>query len=130
MDRYESIYALNGRISGPVALEDADVSKPFVYCHEHGFFYVPYMSHTAVMEQLFAIDIGARNVCDAAHILKVSMDDIADLWLERTSGAAFRTGVVFSSGVQYISIWDEERLSPEEMAVFCNEKILQMKYAK
>lgn len=81
-------------MSEPVPLAQADLQKPFVYDRSIGVIYVPMGYHEGVMGLLQAIQMGLPDRIEAAEKLGVrDLGDVADHWLERTPGAAFRSSV-------------------------------------
>lgn len=82
----------DAHMSMPVSLQDADLSKPFVYDRQYGFFYVPFGYHTAAMGLLLAFTIGEVNYINAAEKMNVKFDRMADKWLE-IEGHCFKSSV-------------------------------------
>lgn len=84
----------SAHMSLPVTLKDADLTKPFVYDRRWGVFYVPFGQHQLAMSILLAFHHGQTDAIDTAEMLGVEYSGgSADLWLEKTPGAAFRSSV-------------------------------------
>lgn len=78
----------------PLPLNEADLSKPFVYERAHGVFYVPRGSHQHAMSVLLAFQHDLHKGVDVAKKLSlVFSSGTADHWLQNTPGAAFRSSV-------------------------------------
>lgn len=78
----------------PIALAQADLSKPFIYERKWGVFYVPSGYHQAAMSLLLAFQHNLNSGVDVAKKLGlVHSEGTADHWLEHTQGAAFRSSV-------------------------------------
>lgn len=91
----------DARMSDPVPLSEADVSKPFVYDRTYGFFYVPMGYHQAAMSLLLAFHHGKSHGIDVAEHLGLRFSEgTADAWLETVPGACFR-----SSQGRLPSVW-------------------------
>lgn len=81
-------------MSLPVPLEQADLSRPFVYERQHGVFYVPFGKHQRSMSFLLALQHGCDSGVEVAQKLGLDYPELtADHWLEHTPGAAFRSSV-------------------------------------
>ncbi len=84
----------NFHMSLPVALAEADLSKPFVYERKWGVFYVPMGMHPHAMSLLLAFQHDLTNGIKVGDKLGLQYsDETADYWLEHTTGAAFRSSV-------------------------------------
>ncbi len=84
----------DAHMSRPVPLNDADLSRPFVYQRGYGVFYVPGGCHPAAMSLLLAFNHGYLNAIDLASELNLEYSSAtADRWLEETPGAAFKSSV-------------------------------------
>jgi hypothetical protein len=76
----------------PVALENADLTRPFVYDRKYGVFYVPMGYHQVTMSTLLAFHFGIVCPLDVAKKLKlVFPSETADYWLEHIAGTAFKS---------------------------------------
>lgn len=76
---------------GPLTLGEADVTKPFVYDREYGFFYVNSCWHGEVMELLLAFHHGCKNEKEISEKLKYRRHCGvgADLFIQTVSGTAY-----------------------------------------
>lgn len=78
----------------PIALGDADLTKPFVYERKWGVFYVPMGMHPHAMSLLLAFQHDLTSGIKVGEKLGLSYsDETADYWLEHTAGSAFRSSV-------------------------------------
>ncbi len=78
----------------PLPLDQADLSKPFVYDRSYGVFYVPMGQHQHAMSLLLAFQHGLASTMGLAEKLGLEPHgETADRWLESTPGAAFRSTV-------------------------------------
>lgn len=75
----------------PVRLQDADLSRPFVYDRRYGVFYVGTAKHAFVMATIYAWDRGYTDYFDMPIVGTVT--DIADDYLIKTVGTAFRSSL-------------------------------------
>lgn len=76
----------------PVALENADLSQPFVYDRKYGLFYVPMGYHQVTMSTLLAFHFGMVCGFDVAKKLNLIFAcETADYWLEHIPGTAFKS---------------------------------------
>jgi hypothetical protein len=81
-------------MSDPVALQLADLTRPFVYERAYGVFYVPGGMHASAMSFLLALQHGCEHGIEVAEKLKLKYSSgTADHWLEHTPGAAFKSSV-------------------------------------
>lgn len=81
-------------MSEPVALQHAELFRPFVYERQYGVFYVPGGMHPNAMSLLLALRHGCDDGIEVAEKLKLEYSSgTADYWLEHTPGAAFRSSV-------------------------------------
>lgn len=75
-------------------LSEALLDKSFVYCREHGLFYVQGGSHQIVMSLLLAWQHDLNDGVDVADKLGIDFsDDTSELWLEITPGALVMSSV-------------------------------------
>lgn len=82
----------DAEMSDPVVLSRADVSRPFVYDRQFGFFYVPMGRHQQAMSLLLAFHHGHSDGLTAAGRLGLEYSSgSADHWLEHIPGTAFRS---------------------------------------
>lgn len=78
----------------PVPLEQADLSKPFVYDRKYGVFPVAKGLHQIAMSLLLAWDNDLKNGVQVAEKLKLPYSHgTADYYLKNTEGTAFRSSV-------------------------------------
>lgn len=81
-------------MSEPIPLEQADVSKPFIYDRKYGVFPVPNGSHQVAMSLLLAWQYDLKNGVLVAEKLKLSYSHgTADYYLKNTQGTAFLSSV-------------------------------------
>ena len=81
-------------LSHPVALHEADLSRPFVYDRVWGVFYCPSGWHQGAMSLLLAWHHGCDSGVDVARKLGLKFScGTADQWLESVPGTAFRSSV-------------------------------------
>lgn len=83
----------DAHMSDPVPLQQADLTKPFVYERRWGVFYTPFGYHQSAMGLLLAWQHGCRKVIPVTEKLGIAHDGAADYWLQHTPGAAFRSAV-------------------------------------
>lgn len=102
-------WRISGCASQPVPLKEADVSRPFVYGREWGFFYVSMGHHQLAMATLLTFERG--NLWVASEPEEASK--LADLWLEKAPGAAFRSSVS-----KFVQVGQPRKLSPLERRLF------------
>jgi hypothetical protein len=103
-------------MSAPVPLEDADLSKPFLYQRAFGVSYVASGYHQVAMSLLLAFNHNLLSGMEVARVLGIDFPDAtADYWLENTPGAAF-----LSSVGNKINIASFRKLSPLERWLFVN----------
>lgn len=95
--------------SQPVPLTEANVSRPFVYSREWGFFYVPMGYHQLAMATLLTFERGRLWVAQEAE----RPDALADNWLEKAPGAAFRSSVS-----KFVQVGQPRKLTPLERRLF------------
>lgn len=83
------------RLSDPVPLHEADLTKPFIYDRKWGVFTAPFASHAAGMALLYAFHQGLDDPLDLAL-----SDDLinypgnaAEQWLAEFPGTCFYSGV-------------------------------------
>lgn len=81
-------------MSMPVALHEADLTRPFVYDRAYGVFFVPGGKHQIAMSLLLAWQHGCESGIDVSNKLGLEFSGgTADRWLEATAGAAFLSSV-------------------------------------
>ncbi len=81
-------------VSQPIALNEADLKKSFVYWRRFGVFYVPMGYHQATMAFLLAVEHGCNDGIDVQDKLGLyDQPATADYWMENTPGAAFLSSV-------------------------------------
>lgn len=84
----------NAKMSLPVPILEADLSKPFVYDRSYGVFYVPSGSHQIAMSLLLAWNMNEKNGVRIAERLGVPYSHgTADYYLENVEGTAFLSSV-------------------------------------
>jgi hypothetical protein len=84
----------NANMEEPIPLEQADLTKPFVYDRRYGVFPVPRGSHQIAMSLLLAWEHGLKNGVLVAEKLKLSYSHgTADHFLKHTEGTAFLSSV-------------------------------------
>lgn len=78
----------------PIPLEQADLSKPFVYDRKYGVFPVAKGSHQIAMSLLLAWEHDLKNGVQVAEKLNLSYSHgTADYYLKNTEGTAFLSSV-------------------------------------
>lgn len=103
-------------MSEPVALGQADLTRPFVYERKHGVFYVPGGMHPGAMSFLLALQHGLPSGVAVAESLGLRYSSgTAEHWLEHTPGAAFRSSVG-----KHIQIATGRDLTALERRLFAN----------
>lgn len=81
-------------MSLPVALDEANLTKPYVYDRQYGVFYVNAGQHPAAMALLLAWQHGLNSGVDVAHQLGLRYStEAAEHYLETTPGACFKSSV-------------------------------------
>jgi len=81
-------------MSLPVPLNEADLTRPFVYDRAFGVFPVPGGRHQVAMSLLLAWRHGCDGGIEVAEKLAIEFSgETADRWLEGTPGAAFLSSV-------------------------------------
>lgn len=86
--------ACDANMSDPLTLEQADLSKPFVYDREYGLFYVPCAYHQLALAQLFAWHTGFVKAYDAIDAFKMrDSSQAADKLFENFPGIAILSSV-------------------------------------
>ncbi|MDO9068661.1 MAG: hypothetical protein Q7W05_09430 [Deltaproteobacteria bacterium] len=109
------------KMGRPVPLEQADLTKPFVYERRWGWFYVPSGHHQVAMTLLLAWQHRCDHPVDVAEKLGLNFsDETADYWFEHTPGAAFRSSVgkkIQVASLKGLTI-QERRLFGEVCCVF------------
>ncbi|MEQ1312190.1 MULTISPECIES: hypothetical protein [Acinetobacter] len=84
----------NAKMSLPSSIDQADLSKPFVYDRSYGVFFVPSGSHQVAMSLLLAWKNQEKNGVRVAEKLGLSYSDgTADYYLEHIQGTAFLSSV-------------------------------------
>ncbi len=83
----------NAQLSEPVALAQADLSKPFVYDRDFGVMYCPFGHHQNAMTLLLAFAHGCADQIEVAEKFGLDAPGTADKWLETRPGAAYRSAV-------------------------------------
>lgn len=82
----------DAHMSDPVPLQEADLTKPFVYDRKYGVFYVPGGYHQLAMSFLLALDNDCDSGIEVGEKLNLDFsDETSDYWLKHTPGAAFRS---------------------------------------
>ena len=109
------------RMGNPVPLEQADLTRPFVYERRWGVFYVPSGYHPISMSLLLAWQNDCDYPADVADKLGLELsDETSDHWLQHTAGAAFRSSV--GKKIQVASLGkltiQEKRMFGEVCCVF------------
>ena len=98
-------------MSMPVPLQEADLTKPFIYQRGFGISYVNLGHHMTVMSLLYIFNKGYIDYIDLLEDDKVDNNmecwEMADAWLE-LPGTAFRSsvgkGVIFNN----LSLFEEK----------------------
>ncbi len=104
-------------MSEPKPLNNAGLTKPFIYERQHGVFYVPSGYHCAAMSLLLAFQHGSTDRLDIARQLDLgSPFGTSDHWLKHTEGSAFRSSVG-----KKIMVWTKSNLNTHEKRVFGNQ---------
>ena len=105
-------------MSLPEPLEQADLSRPFVYDRKYGVFAVPSGKHQGAMSLLLAIQNGCTDSYEVAKMLGISTYSVpkatADHYLKSTFGAAFRSSI----GSQGVFTWTPKHLTEKEKDYF------------
>lgn len=84
----------DAQLSEPVALGDADLSKPFIYDRNFGVMYCPFGHHQNAMTLLLAFAHGCTSQVEIGDKLGLEVPiETADKWLETRPGAAYRSAV-------------------------------------
>lgn len=84
----------DAQLSEPVALAQADLSKPFVYDRDFGVMYCPSGYHQNAMTLLLAFANGLARQAEVGDKLGLDVPiETADRWLETRPGAAYLSAV-------------------------------------
>ena len=103
-------------MSQPIPLQEADLTRSFVYERQYGVFYVPGGYHPSAMSFLLALAHGCEDGIEVATKLNLDYSyGTADYWLENTPGAAFK----FSVG-KTIQVANGKKLTILEKRLFGN----------
>lgn len=107
-------------MSTPLKLNQANLSKPFVYHRKHGVFYVKNGCHALAMTQLLCWDLGVRNKneIDTESLFGKKNDEVdigflADFFIENTKGTCF-----LSSNSEFIFCGKSGHLDFRELTFF------------
>ncbi len=99
------------RMSDPVPLVEAILTRPFVYCRAYGVFYVPRAWHQIAMSLLLAWQHGLNDGIDVSDNLSLEYaGESSEYWLEVTPGSAFRS----SAGIGNVIACRNENLNSHE----------------
>ncbi len=108
--------------SDPIPLKEADLSVPFVYDREYGFFYVPFGYHQQVMANLQAFKNSYDDAYDYMDVHEIGdLYCVADAWLKDNEGVAFRSSVG-----NHIYTGDRTTLNHAEKRIFGVDNLYYM----
>ncbi len=109
-------------MSRPAPLNEADLTREFIYERSWGVSYVPFGYHQAAMSLLLAFQHGLLHGIDVSDKLNLEFSSgTADHWLEHSPGAAFlssQSPKIYVGNIKGLTIL-ERRLFGEYGEIFC-----------
>lgn len=100
----EQWWVVSDYCSMPVALQSADITKPFIYVRGYGVFYVNMGHHHIMFATIYAWQKGILHAGDGLIELDMSIDEMADA-LSEQDGVAWRSSVgrdiIYASSLNY-----------------------------
>jgi len=105
--------------SKPIPLNEADITKPFIYCRRYGLFYVGFGNHQLFMSWLYSVDqVGLDAAGDYQYDGDYDFYDLADKFLVEYDGACMQSSVGINSGLRTILCDRIDNMNPTELKIF------------